>query len=211
MLSPPAGDLATLERTRDLFMARAAKAGLHLEFTPEIREWTRPSLISWRQDERAVAVPRWDELPEGPRRALGELAGSDDAARPLFDWLFRWFFVPHELTHALQTNLGSTDDHATSERFANDVAVAFYMQQPGGREQLDQLLRVVVDLLPRLRPLPPGPDDYFNLHYDALGRDPSLYGSFQLRFVHDSLARRDGLNFDELAARLEASANAAAD
>lgn len=199
-LGPPDGDHATIERTRDRFMQSAARAGLTLRFVPEIREWTRPSLISWREEAHAVAIPRWQELGDGAKRSLDQIAGSRPAAEMLFAWLFRWFFVPHELTHAFQTNLGGFDDHAVGERLANDVAVAFYMEEPGGPARLAELAAMVESLLTRLPPIPADGDAYFNAHYDELGTDPVLYGSFQLRFVHDSLLRRHELRFVELAA-----------
>lgn len=203
LLAPaPAGDHAALERMRDRFIDRAGRTGLRLPFRPAIREWTRPSLISWRQEARAVAVPRWDELNKGQRTALEQIAGSATAAPVVFEWLFRWFFVPHELTHAFQTKLSSKDDHAASERLANDMAVAFFMEEPDGPAHLDQLAAIIESAIPRLAALPPDGDAYFNAHYDELGSDPRLYGSFQLRFVLDSLNRRQTLRFDDLAARL---------
>jgi hypothetical protein len=203
--TPPDGSLAAIERTRDRFVARAATAGVALPFTPEMREWTRPSIISWREEQRAVAVPRWEELSEAQRAAIADLAGSPAGARPLFAWLFRWFFVAHELAHALQSHAHDEGGHAQGERFANDVAVAFYMEEPGGPEHLATLEAILAALEPGLAPLPPDADAYFDAHYDELGQDARLYGAYQLRFVQDSLRRRHELDFDALVGGLAAT------
>jgi hypothetical protein len=65
--APPPGEIASIASLRTEFLSRAGRVGLVLDFTPEVREWTRPSLISWRQEARAVAIPRWDELSPAQR------------------------------------------------------------------------------------------------------------------------------------------------
>lgn len=169
-----------------------------LPFVPEIREWTRPSLVSWRQEQKAVAVPRWDDLDARQRQFVVGIAGEADA-RTLFELLFRWFLIPHELTHALQVNAGRETDHATSERVANDAAVAFLVE-----DSRAQLVAFVPALETARRNLPSlsdlgdraAQDRYFDDHYDELGRDPARYGAFQLQFILDSVARLETLTFE---------------
>src|SRR5687767_10309041 len=88
---PPKHDLQDIEQARNAFVARAESAGIRLENPPQVLEWTRPSLISWRREKNAVAVPRWGELSKEQREALATMAGSEDDAPALFAWLFRWF------------------------------------------------------------------------------------------------------------------------
>jgi hypothetical protein len=202
-LRPPRRtDVVSATQLRDAFLARAAQAGLALSFVPEVREWTRPSMISWRQEARAVAMPRWEELSDG-QRALLERMASPERAHALFDELFRWFLIVHELTHALQDELGAVHrDHAASERSANDVAVAFFREPPESRERLadlDALLEAARGTLPSLADFEDEAalDRYFDAHYDELTRDPARYGAFQVRFILDSLRRIDALHFDE--------------
>ncbi len=194
----PLTDRASIISLRDRFLIRASASGFVLPFVPEIREWTRPSLVSWRQEAKAVAVPRWDELDAQQRQfVVGMASGAD--ARALFELLFRWFLIPHELTHALQVNAGRETDHATSERVANDVAVAFLVAD--NRAQLVAFVPVLQrarQSLPSLAELGDraAQDRYFDDHYDELGRDPARYGAFQLQFILDSIARLDTLTFD---------------
>src|SRR5258706_13635176 len=108
-------------------------------------------MVSWRQEARAVAVPRWEELNEPQRHLLVRMTGDESRSRRLFDVLFRWFLVPNELTHALQDNLGATrPDHATSERLANAVAVAFFNEAPETGHHLSALAAILVQAKDRL-------------------------------------------------------------
>jgi hypothetical protein len=187
---------------RDAFLARAARAGFAMPFVPEVREWTRPSMISWRQEAKAIAVPRWEELTTGQRELLVRMA-SAERARGLFDELFRWFLIVHELTHALQDNLGADHrDHAVSERGANDVAVALFRETPETRERLANLAALLETAKGNLPSLAEFADEaaldrYFDAHYDELTRDPTRYGAFQVRFILDSVRRSDALLFDD--------------
>jgi hypothetical protein len=201
---PPRNDLQDLEITRNAFVQRAESAGLRLENPPQVIEWTRPSLISWRREKNAVAVPKWDELSKEQREALATIAGSEDDAPALFGWLFRWFLIPHELTHALQEGASEPLDHARAEQQANDVATAFWMEQAGGPAQLAALETVVSAAVERLPlPVPEGAneDAWFNDNYDALAAKPVDYGAFQLRFMLKSLSKMHRLSLTELLAQ----------
>jgi len=194
----------TVTQLRDAFLDRARVAGVVLPFVPEMREWTRPSMMSWRQEARAVAVPRWNELASAQLDLLTRMAGDEAATHRLFDLLFRWFLVPHELTHALQDNARATPPtHAIGERLANDVAVAFFHDRADARDSLDMLAHMLERARDRLPPLSEFGDEaaldqYFNEHYDELGRDLPRYGAFQVHFILDSIQRADSLRFDEV-------------
>jgi len=143
---------------------------------------------------RVVAVPVWAELTVEQRNQLDQMSGSI-GGEMLFGWLFRWFFVPHELGHALQTTFCSGEiGHFASERQANDVAVAFWMvENPQPLGELEAILSDVISALPNPVPDRENASEFFDSHYDALGSDPLAYGYFQLHFVLDSLSRRDEL------------------
>ena len=198
---PPRTDMQDIEIARNAFIQRAESAGVRLENPPQVMEWTRPSLISWRREKNAVAVPKWDELTKEQREALATLAGSEDDAPAFFSWLFRWFLIPHELTHALQEGASDPLDHARSEQQANDVATAFWMEQPGGPTQLAAMETFVSAAAERLPlPVPDGAneDAFFNDNYDALAAKPVDYGAFQLRFILKSLSKMHRLSLTEL-------------
>jgi hypothetical protein len=203
----PRVDLPAIVELRDRFLERARRAGVAMPFTPEMREWTRPSMISWRQEARAVAIPRWDELGEPQRRLLELMAGAR-GSQQLFELLFRWFLVPHELTHALQENAAAAahPGHAAGERLANDAAVAFLAEDPEARRSLFALAPLLVGARQRLPRLPVEGDEaaldrHVDAHYDELGRDLPLYGAFQVRLILDSLRRLDALRFEEVVQR----------
>ncbi|MDD2772212.1 MAG: hypothetical protein PHP45_00775 [Elusimicrobiales bacterium] len=192
----PSETLLSIQAISNQFLNRAAQSGLILSFVPEIREWTRPSLISWRQEARAVAVPNWSELSETQHALLLRMAGTGNDEL-LFNYLFRWFFVPHELSHALETNLGGKHDNAASEQLANDIAVAFYMEQEV-EQKLMELERILENALPNLPPLPDTPD-YFNKHYQEMGQNNlPLYAAYQTTFVLNSIHKRKNLSLDLL-------------
>ncbi len=206
-LEPPCG-LAPLEAMRDAFVHRAARTGLTLPYLPEVREGTRPVFTSWRLDARAVSVPRWDEITPEQRAAIVKMAGSEARAPELFAWLFRWFFLPHTLAHALEDELGErAAPPSRSERAADDLAVAFHMEQPMGPERLARLRGLLEAAAGRLDPPQGGAeaDRYFDEHHGEIVRDPALHAAFQLRFVLDSMRRRERLGFDAAARQLSAA------
>jgi hypothetical protein len=197
IMDAPPHDAAALDRLRDAFLARARKAGRTLPFTPEMREWTRPSLMSWRAEAHAVAVPRWEELSPEQRALVERMAGDTCRPERLFAWLFRWFLLPHELAHALQDQTHTNMSHYAAEQLANDLAAAFLMEQPDGPRRLAALAQLLDAAAPRL-PAPGGPDD-FEQHYANLPLE--RYGAYQVSFIRKSLARRQQLAFDHLVQR----------
>ena len=185
--------LSSIETQRDLFLQRACDAGVVLPFVPTIREWTRPSFISWREDQKTVAVPNWDELSADQRWLLLRMAGDDRAAAArLFDLLFRWFLPAHELCHALQSAYRSAATRSENERTANDVAVAFHMTTTEGPARLRTLEALLVRAEQRIGP-PKHNDEHFSSNYDALTRNQLLYAQYQVQFIIASLARRNEL------------------
>jgi hypothetical protein len=195
----PDGTLAALQADRDAFLGRCAEAGAALPSPPEIREWTRPSMMSWRREAHAVAVPRWDELTPEQRALVSRMAGSEALAPEVFRWVFRWFLLPHELAHAIQDGAAVRLPHARSERLANDAAVAFLREQPGGGRRVDRFARIVEEMVARLPdPVPPHDDSeaWFDARYDELPVEQ--YAAFQVRYFRDSLARRDTLHLPDI-------------
>ncbi|OFZ56005.1 MAG: hypothetical protein A2428_08635 [Bdellovibrionales bacterium RIFOXYC1_FULL_54_43] len=200
-------DLNSIEGIRDSFVRSAKENGLTLPFVPSIREWTRPSLISWRKEAKAVALPRWEELSSDARNLVTTMAGNTTEPRRLFDLLFRWFLVPHELTHAFQDEVGAPKSPAQSERFANDVAVAFHSQQPGAESRLAELERILTSSRERL------PKPLHDADFDSRYQSPDLasYAACQVGFILSSLEKRHSLNFAELMKQLPLSVGPATD
>ncbi len=191
---------ATPLRHANTFLDRLEAMGIELPYRPQVRDWTRPSLISWRETARAVAVPTWSEVPE-KMRGLFEVMAPPGRAKLLFDEAFRWFFVPHELAHFLQSEFGRTRGHSRRERLASDVAVAWWRTQPHGADRLRQFSRLVdhaIAALPDPTPLGHRPDTWFDGDYDTFARAPRRGAAYQFRFVRDSIRQEPGPVFDAL-------------
>ncbi|MBI2519827.1 MAG: hypothetical protein HYV97_05410 [Bdellovibrio sp.] len=194
-------ELKVLNELRDEFLAQAKAHARALDFVPEIRNWTRPSLASWREEQRAVAIPVWTELSASQISSLSALFGSEARAKEIFPLLFRWFLIPHELFHAVQTNFQSHLNHWKSEKFANDVAAAFLSHTHEGKmrlQRLEALLTPVIVNLPQIETAGLDEETYFEKEYHNLGKDPLLYGNFQLRFILRSLQNREKLELQKL-------------
>ncbi len=195
--NPPATTFEAVKRNADIFLDKIEKLGYELPYRPEMREWTRPSLISWREEARAVAVPKWEEVSADTREQMA-LWSSSGTAKDLFDFAFRWFLPIHELAHFLQTEFKSNNSHADNEKIANDVAVAFWCTQPDGKKYLKVFQSMVEKaVLNSPEPAPAGidSDQYFNDNYDDLSRNMAKYGAYQWRFVLNSLRRAEQLDF----------------
>ncbi|MBI5631767.1 MAG: hypothetical protein HY921_12890 [Elusimicrobia bacterium] len=183
------------------FLEKAGQLGHRLPLDPTVCEWTRPSIISWRQERGCVAVSTWNKLPVSTKKLLTKWAkDGKTSGQEFFSMLFRWLFVPHELAHAFQTASRVDPGHAASERQANDAAVAFLMTEPEGPGRLTELESLLQTASKQWPPIPADPqeaDSYFNKNYDELTKDPARYGAYQLRYLLDSLARRNSLRFEE--------------
>ena len=191
-LDPPCG-LAPLERLRDGFVARSTRAGLRLPSPLALREATGPELVRWDAAAGAAVVPRWEELSADQRAALSRLAGSDSGAPALFAWLYRWFFLPRALAQACLAPAPSADAGEEARRAADELAVAFLKEEPMGPERLEQVQGLVEAALHRLE-------------QDSGGAAiPDAQRAALVR-AKATLARREALHFDQVAARLRAAA-----
>ena len=166
---------------------------------PRVVIETTPSLIFYASaddGERFVVAPRWSDLDE--ERALFERwAGATGGAfdgRALFEELFNWFFVAHEVGHHLQSVSGRGPESRWDEELqANEIAVAhFAATEPARLEALVAALASVRDSLE----VPDGAGDpaFFEAEYEAIGDVPEVYGYFQFGFVLDAFGRVDELD-----------------
>ncbi|HOX22912.1 MAG TPA: hypothetical protein PLL10_05565, partial [Elusimicrobiales bacterium] len=178
-LAACAGDpQASPEELGKLFLRRAEQTGLLLPFKPQIRELTRPSLIAWNQEEKTLAIPSWENLSLKQHELLSLLA-EKNSERLLFDRMFRWFLVPHELSHALEKTAGKPFPKMRSETLANDIATAFYMEM-GEEKKLSELESLLQKASSRL-PAPSTEKDYFDTNYDEIRKNLPLFAAYQVR------------------------------
>ena len=188
------------------YVSRLKASGFKPPFVPRVIIENTPQLISYDKADRRITIPAWDGLNADEKKLFDEwagFAGGGETGRTLFEELFNWFFIPHELSHYFAGELNSSGnvDNFESEKSANEFAVAFWLTQPGVKSRLDRIARTARNIQQALpNPVPPGQDAkrYFNEHYDELGRNPPAYGYYQLKFVSDALAARKRLKFDSM-------------
>ncbi|MDD5646156.1 MAG: hypothetical protein PHW86_03195 [Candidatus Bipolaricaulis sp.] len=206
VLLPDAAVLqASVERTVDAYVLAAAELGRNAGSPPEILVANTPQLSYYSPQTNRIVIPYWPPQESTVAFFLALTDGDEALARELFVELFDWFLVAHELTHWLMTARGVETDHYTSEAMANDGAVAFYNLFPESEERFLRLDALLAAALERLADPTPGsldPVTYFNAFYPALTGNPRQYGYFQFRFIRDSIARRQELEFASFVAAL---------
>lgn len=159
-----------------------------------------------------VTLPIWADAPPQLRGLVDNLAGATGGAisgggmtgEALFGGIFNAFIVPHELTHWYEDSLGARArrlEHYETELRANQVAVAYWLGEPGGPARMQRLMGAIAAAAPNMpSPIPPGADParYFNDNYAALGANPSAYGYYQFHLFLDAWSKRDQASFAEL-------------
>jgi hypothetical protein len=185
------------------FSARAHAAGLPATVvTPVVVFQTTPGLSVFTP--QGVLIAEWSALPppvQAQFDAWAAAAGSSWTGARLFEEMFHWFLVPHELTHWVQTRGGTqklTDRYAT-EAEANRVAVAYWRRTDADRARLDALVGALSSLYAKMpSPVPSGdePVHYFQTNYATLGANPAAYGWYQLRMITEAYRAPESAPFD---------------
>ncbi|MFH1727271.1 MAG: hypothetical protein ABIA04_02485 [Pseudomonadota bacterium] len=204
-LFPPYTDKIILEKNaQDIiidFIYKIKEHNCNPRYTPTIEIKTTPSLISWREKLKKVRIPFWIDLKKNQKEIFLDWTGNIKTAQTLFTALFNWFFIPHELTHFLQTEYDFKSDHFDSEKLANDYAVAFWMEIKGGEKKLLKIKTILQPIFKKLKDAFPKNEnerEYFNKHYGKLGEDPNKYGYFQFKWVLDAIEKRNKLKLNTL-------------
>ena len=169
--------------------------------TPSVEVRNTPNLAYFDHQAWTVVLPHWPTLDKASRGFFLELAETAEDAAELFVGLFNGFLVAHEMAHWFNQTVEIELDRYSSERAANDIAVAFFLSNEDGEAHLLALRpRLEVALVRLSDPTPPDADEtqFFNDHYAALARDPYRYGYYQFRFILESIGRRAELDFVSL-------------
>jgi hypothetical protein len=164
---------------------------------PSLEVRNTPNLAYFDHRSWTIVLAHWPTLDQASRGFFLELAETAEDAAALFVALFNEFLVAHEMAHWFHRTLGIQLDRYSSEREANDIAVAFFMGSEDGEARLLALRSRLGAALARFSdPTPPEADErqFFNDQYAALARDPTLYGYYQFRFILDSIDRRAELD-----------------
>ncbi|HEV2738389.1 MAG TPA: hypothetical protein VGU66_07410 [Candidatus Elarobacter sp.] len=189
----PAGLQSAIEGIVAEFSARAHAAGLPPDVVrPNVVLRTTPALSVYTP--QGIVIAEWRGLPplaQAQFDAWATAAGPSWSGARVFEEMFHWFLVPHEMTHWVQTRGGTQrfTDRYESEAEANRVAVAYWRRTDADRARLDALVTALTALYAKLpSPVPNGADpaQYFQTKYDMLVVDPGAYGWYQLRMIIDA-------------------------
>ena len=203
---PPAPDVpdiqADAQQVVDLFITVARAQGLAVEVVPTVRVETTPNLIFYA--DQVVTVPRWGDLPPEVQSLFSDwarAAGGVWDGEGLFNELFHWFLIPHELGHDVQQIQGVPLGHFAAEQHANRIAVAWWALDPSSSARLHTFCEVAASLagiLPDPTPQGEAAESWFDEHYDALAQDPVAYGHYQFQFMSTACTEREAHPFGAL-------------
>lgn len=175
----------------DDFIQKVNKLYPGHEFSPKVVITPTPSLAFYDSRNDAVTLTWWGQLPAEGKGFFLSLTDNDPLIiEKEFGMLFNWFYLPHELAHALQAKTGRTVNSKPGfdwwqvEMEANEMAFA-YFRSKGNKKELEELYHYAKKILSVLPdPVPPGydPIEFFNKNYPSAQKplNPAVYGYFQM-------------------------------
>lgn len=184
-----------------------------LEFSPKAVITPTPSLAFYDSRNDAITFTWWGQLPPEGKGFFLSLTDNDPLIiEKEFGMLFNWFYIPHELAHALQAKTGRTLNYKPDfdwwqvELEANEMAFA-YFRSKGNQRELEELYHYAKKILSVLPdPVPPGYDliAFFNENYPSEQNplNPSVYGYFQMMQKVLIFENPDQPAFEEYLARV---------
>jgi hypothetical protein len=197
----------------DDFIQTVNKLYPGLEFSPKVVITPTPSLAFYDSRNDAITFTWWGQLPpEGQGFFLSLTESDPQIIEKEFGMLFNWFYIPHELAHALQAKTGRTVKHKPdfdfwqSEIEANEMAFAYFRSKGNYREleELYNYAKKILSVLPD--PVPAGDDPiaFFNKNYPSEQNqlNPSVYGYFQMMQKVMIYENTDQPSFEEYLARV---------
>jgi hypothetical protein len=179
--------LAEVQLTADDFQREIKDSGFQpTRPAPAIQISTIPQLSVFFDPSDTVVTGQWEELPPQVKQLMEQMLGG----RQGFEDGFHKFFFVHELGHWAQSQgkkmstVNQPPNHYLYELEANRISIAYWRRRDFSfANNLISQYRKAYDAMPN--PVPAGEklEDYFNGHYDDLGRNPAAYGWYQLRLV----------------------------
>ncbi len=170
------------------FMQRVKKVDPSLQIQPTAILHTTPYLIYWDDSLQTANLPIWKEvIPEQQQFFISLNAGNEAEGLRMFGLFFNGFYLPHELSHAIEwhyvehTHQRKSQGLYMSEYFANTLAI-IYWREKGRTAELEACYRFAKKMVTQLpNPVPQGEDKiiYFNRNYQKLSSNPYAYGYYQ--------------------------------
>jgi len=146
--------------------------------------------------DNIVTIPYWNDLSQAQKDLFKRWKGEN--AEEFFNLLFNWFFIPHELGHAISKMLPR---HYDDERQANQIAYNFFASNDKNKSKLDYLkqqLEEVLEVLPKPDLKGMHESEYFETFYSEISQDPDIYGYFQFRYILEIIESKKNIDLNEI-------------
>ncbi len=187
------------------FMQLAQQADTSLHIKPLTILNTTPYLIYWDDSLQTANLPIWQQvIPEQKQFFISLNGGNEADGLRMFGLFFNGFYLPHELSHAIEWNyVVHTHQHKSqglymSEYFANTLAI-IYWREKGRTAELEACYHFAKKMVSQLpNPVPAGEDKivYFNSNYGKLSSNPYAYGYYQFSQFVEIYEKKDLPSFD---------------
>lgn len=187
------------------FMQRVKKVDPSLQIQPTAILHTTPYLIYWDDSLQTANLPIWQQvIPEQQQFFISLNGGNEAEGLRMFGLFFNGFYLPHELSHAIEwnyvvhTHQRKSQGLYMSEYFANTLAI-LYWREKGRTAELGACYRFAKKMVAQLpNPVPAGEDKivYFNNNYGKLSSNPYAYGYYQFSQFVEIYEKKDLPGFD---------------
>lgn len=157
---------------------------LEMKFEVSTIHNTTPYLIYYDENSKTANLPLWSEVIPDQQKFFYSLTGSEAKGKEAFGLFFNGFYLPHELGHALQSEMESgIIGSYENEYFANIVAMLWWKKIGRGNDlkRCYETAKLIWSKLPN--PVPEGKtiEAYFTENYNEAGSDPYVYGYMQFK------------------------------
>lgn len=149
---------------------------------------TTPYLIFWDDSSQTANMPIWQQVIPQQKQFFIQLNQNNEAeGLRMFGLFFNGFYLPHELSHAVEWHLvfhskkRKSQGYYMSEYFANTLAI-IYWRKSGRTAELEACYKFAKQMVAQLpNPVPAGEDKiaYFNNNYERMTSNPFAYGYYQ--------------------------------
>jgi len=187
------------------FMQRVKKVDAGLAIEPKAILNTSPYLIYWDDSLQTANLPIWHQVIPDQQQFFIQLNGGNEAeGKRMFGLFFNGFYLPHELSHAIEWYLvfhvkkRKAQNYYFSEYFANTLAI-HYWREKGRTRELEQCYQFAKKMTAQLpNPVPAGEDkiNYFNNNYGKLSSNPFTYGYYQFAQFVEIYEKKTDEGFD---------------
>lgn len=187
------------------FMQKVKQIDPSLPIQPKAILNTSPYLIYWDDSLQTANLPIWQQVIPDQQQFFIQLNGGNEAeGKRMFGLFFNGFYLPHELSHAIEWYLvvhvkkRASQNFYLSEYFANTLAI-MYWREKGRTKELEECYQFAKKMTAQLpNPVPAGEDkiNYFNNNYGKLSSNPFTYGYYQFAQFVEIYEKKEAVGFE---------------